>query len=399
MTHEYTAFQRLIPLQMMNRLLTKHKKGWVPEYEGHSALAQDKSEHPEEDEQQGPPDPELEAEIEDLKRKVDKLVLLRLRVPWKMAKGKGKHRGKRNPVPMLPFSDAGQAAFLDAGLIPDVDVTMEEHADDPGPDPATRALARLLEGDLSASASRQEGGGGLEANLSDGAPSWLRLPDIMAVVPADGMFREFEDDEEVVSIPDATSDMEELDPELEELERIAFEDPEDVDSDVAIDSDAEGTVQLYQARSRSIVRAQCKFHVASVTDPEVAACSLDRNKIKLSTMMVHDLDLEDVPKEEFCKNCVFSRPKVFPDEVVDFVLGKHMTKDVAIELSRDKHKRSRDDVVNTLLSMTGITRFGKQTPEPGPPGPKIRLKGFDRKRTPEPGPPRFGPKGFDRKQG
>jgi hypothetical protein len=172
-----------------------------------------------------------------------------------------------------------------------------------------------------------------------------------------------------------------------------------VDSDVDIDSDAEGTVQLYQARSRSIVRAQCKFHVASVTDPEVAACSLDRNKIKLSTMMVHDLDLEDVPKEEFCRNCVFSRPKVFPDEVVDFVLGKHMTKDVAVELSRNKHKRSRDEIIDTSLVTLGFKRFGKQTPEPGPPGPKVRLKGFDRKRTPEPGPPRFGPKGFDRKQG
>jgi len=253
-------------------------------------------------------------------------------------------------------------------------------SDDHDPGLVTRALARRLEGDLSPPASPQGGRGGLEATPSDGVPSWLRLPDILSTVPLDGMFREFEDDEEVLSIPDASSDLEEQDPDLEELERIAFEDPEDADSDMDIDSDAEGTVQLYQARSRSIVRAQCKFHVASVTDPEVAACSLDRNRIKLANMMIHDLDLEDVPKEEFCRNCVFSRPKVFPDEVVDFVLGKHMTKDVAVELSRNKHKRTRDEIVNTSLSVMGFARFGKQTPEPGPPGPKIRLKGFDRKR-------------------
>jgi hypothetical protein len=201
----------------------------------------------------------------------------------------------------------------------------------------------------------------------------------MSTVPPGGVFSELENEDEVLSIPDASSDIEQ-DNDLEELERIAFEDPEDEDSDIDIDSEAEGTVQLYQARSRSIVRAQCKFHVASVTDPEIAACSLDRNPIKLANMMIHDLDLEDVPKEEFCRNCVFSRPKVFPDEVVDFVLGKHMTKDVAVELSRNKHKRSRDEIVNTSLSVMGFARFGKQTPEPGPPGPKIRLKGFDRKR-------------------
>ena len=110
------------------------------------------------------------------------------------------------------------------------------------------------------------------------------------------------------------------DEDLDAAAAAAFAPESDTDEDSGDDGDHEGGAQLYQAKARSQARAKNKYHVASSPVAGMTACRDHTvgglRPISLSGMHPIDADFEKLDPDEFCKNCVIVRPKLFPDSVV-----------------------------------------------------------------------------------